>query len=242
MEFTYLAYQNMLHLLKENGYDIVTYGKGLEYKKHAILRHDVDMSLQKAVELATIEYDEGVVSTFFLLITSDFYNIFSIESRKALKRLMSFGHRIGLHFDETSYCIKSSEEMIEKILYEKRLLEQVVEKDVLVVSMHRPSKQTLELDLKIPGMYNSYSKAFFHDYKYVSDSRRKWREPVEQIIVSGEYPRLHILTHAFWYNNADVGIIEAVHQFVNGANQDRYKALNNNLTELSSIMAMQEVR
>ena len=49
-------------------------------------------------------------------------------------------------------------------------------------------------------MINSYGQTFFHDFKYLSDSRRRWREPVEEIIRSGTYDRLHILTHAFWYH------------------------------------------
>ena len=63
--------------------------------------------------------------------------------------------------------------------------------------MHRPSRWVLEADLKIPGMVNSYGKEFFQDFKYVSDSRMRWREDVMKYAIEKAYPRLHILTHAF---------------------------------------------
>ena len=104
------------------------------------------------------------------------------------------------------------------------------------VSMHRPSQATLESDLQIPGMINSYGQTFFHDFKYLSDSRRRWREPVEEIIRSGTYDRLHILTHAFWYHKADESITETVSAFIRSANAERYGQMQENITDLASIV------
>ena len=39
----------------------------------------------------------------------------------------------------------------------------------------------------VPGMINGYGKVYFKEFKYLSDSRRWWREPVEEIIESGQY-------------------------------------------------------
>ena len=102
--------------------------------------------------------------------------------------------------------------------------------------MHRPSQATLESDLQIPGMINSYGQTFFHDFKYLSDSRRRCREPVEEIIRSGTYDRLHILTHAFWYHKADESITETVSAFIRSANAERYGQMQENITDLASIV------
>ena len=122
------------------------------------------------------------------------------------------------------------------------MLSALLETPVTTVSMHRPSRATLEANLEIPGIVNSYGTMFFHDFKYLSDSRRRWREPVLDIVRSGAYDRLHILTHAFWYETEERDIAATVQAFVNQANRERYQAMSGNITDLSSIMSESEVR
>ena len=83
----------------------------------------------------------------------------------------------------------------------------------------------LDADLQIKGLINSYGKTYFKEFKYVSDSRRRWREPIEDIITSDDFKRLHILTHAFWYNDAEKSIHDSVREFVNGGNKQRYEGM-----------------
>ena len=100
---------------------------------------------------------------------------------------------------------------------------------------------TLEADLQIPGMVNSYGQTFFHDFKYLSDSRHRWREPVEDIIRGGEYDRLHILTHAFWYHEEDQDITESVGDFIRSANAERYAQMLENITDLPLIIERKDI-
>ena len=78
--------------------------------------------------------------------------------------------------------------------------------------------------------------------KYLSDSRRRWREPVLDIIGSGAYDRLHILTHAFWYHEQEESISETMRAFINCGNIERYTAMRENIMDLPSIMQESEVR
>ena len=112
---------------------------------------------------------------------------------------------------------------------------------VSTVSMHRPSRSTLEGELLIPGIVNSYGKIFFRDFKYLSDSRRSWQEPVEDIVRSGEYERLHILTHAFWYHEKDEDISRTAGDFIRSANRERYRRMAENITDIESIFPKSEV-
>ena len=98
------------------------------------------------------------------------------------------------------------------------MLGEAVGSPIRVVSMHRPRKATLDSNLMVPGMINGYGKVYFKEFKYLSDSRRWWREPVEEIIESGQYKRLHILTHAFWYEKNEQTLEETVSRFVNKPN------------------------
>lgn len=237
MEFTYQAYQAFLALLREQRYTFCGYHDHAEAERCVILRHDIDNSLPQALRLAETEAEAGVSSTYFVLLRTDFYNAASRESRRILRRLMDLGHEVGLHFDETAYGkTLTQDETRACILKECELLSALLDTPVTTVSMHRPSRATLEADLKIPGIINSYGKTFFHDFKYLSDSRRRWREPVLDIIRSGEYDRLHILTHAFWYHEQEEDLAASVGAFIRSANAERYDRMMENITDLPSIL------
>jgi len=158
----------------------------LETKRNSvILRHDMDYDIDKAVEMLKFEHELGICSTYFVLLTSDFDNVFSKSSVQKLLKIINNGHELGLHFDEMRYSRYTVEEMCRNILNEAEILQNAVNAKIAVVSMHRPSEKTLDADLKIPGMINSYGHTFFRDFKYLSDSRRRWREPAKEIIENG---------------------------------------------------------
>lgn len=241
MHFTYGAYRELLSLLKASGYAFETYHTWRDTPRCVILRHDIDQSIEAALKLGRLEAGEGVCSTYFVLLGSELYNPASSAALAGLRELRSLGHDIGLHFNEVAYS--SPEVPVEELIQrEADILSSICGFPVTTVSMHRPSKATLEADLEIPGIINSYGKTFFHDFKYLSDSRRRWREPVLDIIRSGEYDRLHILTHAFWYHEQEESISETVGSFINNGNMARYAAMRENIADLPSIMKESEVR
>lgn len=241
MEFTYSGYRRLLSLLRENGYAIAGYDNWREFPRCVILRHDIDTSLEDAVKLGELEAEAGVRSTFFVLLRTDFYNPASAKSLATIRKLREMGHEIGLHFDETSYAPVAGGEILEKMVHEADTLSMIFGFPVKSVSMHRPSRETLDANYHIPGLVNSYGKLFFRDFKYLSDSRRRWREPVEDIIRSRQYERLHILTHAFWYHEREEDITETVGRFIRAANGERYRAMSENLTDLPSVLKESEI-
>jgi len=241
MKFTYESYRGLLALLLQAGYAFETYHSWQDSKRCVILRHDIDQSIEASVAMARLEAKEGVVSTYFVLLTGAFYNTASAKALKGLREIHALGHEVGLHFDEVAYG-ETDELMEDLIRKEAEVLSRLCGFPITTVSMHRPSKATLERDLVIPGMVNSYGRTFFRDFKYLSDSRRRWRESVLDIVRSGEYDRLHILTHAFWYHEAEESLEETVRAFVNGGNIARYAAMRENIADLESIMQECEVR
>ena len=244
MNFTYESYGMLIEHLRLNGYEIADYHNWKQKSGCVILRHDIDYDLSKSVKMAQFEKKIGIKSTYFVLVTSDLYNVFSKTSEDCLKEILDCGHEIGLHFDEVRYPeLEGNIEAIrERIINESKLLESVICSKVSTVSMHRPSKLMLESDLKIPGIINSYGNDFFKGFKYLSDSRRRWREPAEDIIAKKQYERLHILTHAFWYEENEIDIHDSIVKFINNGNKNRYVTMKNNITDLSSIMSQEEVQ
>jgi len=52
-------------------------------------RHDVDSSINRAVQLARIERDEGAKATYFVMLCRKFYNIFEKSQISLLKDVMT---------------------------------------------------------------------------------------------------------------------------------------------------------
>ncbi len=239
MPFTYDWYEKLIFVARQN-YTLKDWG---DKSDGIIIRHDIDYDLHKAYEFASFEQELGVKSTYFLLLTGDFYNVFSHNSQKCIQGIVKAGHKIGLHFDETRYVGESEKNcFIGKIEWEAGILSEVVGKKVQAVSMHRPSERMLNWDLEIPDMFNTYSKEFFSNYKYFSDSRRRWREPIIEALGEKKYKNIQVLIHPFWYGGKESDIHNTVSSFVNFANLERYDYLNDNITNLNEIMTRGEVR
>lgn len=244
MNFTYESYFNLIERLRNCGYILSSYKDYPLNGQCAILRHDVDYSLRKALQLAEKENVGGVKSTYFIMITNEFYNVFSREGEGILRTITSLGHTIGLHFDEARYPndVGNPDSVIKKIRYEADILARVTEKPVEMMSMHRPSRNIIDANLKIPGIINTYGEEFFRNFKYLSDSRRRWREPIEEIIEQRKEKRIQILVHPFWYGEEEIDMKTSIIEFVNGANKERYMNFMDNFSDLSDVMALSEVK
>ena len=241
MDFTYVGYLELINLLKEKNYQFCNYFNYEDYDKSVILRHDIDNLLNKALEMARLEYENNIISTFFVLLSTDFYNVFSKKSNKILKEIISLGHHIGLHFDGNKYEILNAKELEYWVERESEILGYAIDKEIKVVSMHRPSKWIVENNIQFERIINSYSKKFLLDFKYLSDSRMHWREDVLGIIVNEKYNRLHILTHSFWYSHKNETINEKLMEFIDNAKIEQYYSLKDNIKDLDEIICKEDI-
>lgn len=236
--FTYQGYEDLIFVLRAHGYSFADYNNWNKFTNPVIVRHDIDYSLEKALQLARIERKTGVQSTYFVLLTSEFYNVFSAKAQECFTELQALGHTVGLHFDEKRYpaIFGDPQKCKEQIMKEASVLANALDTPITAVSMHRPSREMLEANLHIPGMINSYGNAFFKEFKYLSDSRRHWREPVAEIIAKEQFPKLHILTHPFWYHEREETLQETVMTFIEEGTKARYAAMKENIRDIESIL------
>ena len=235
-DFTYEGYRELLALLRNEGYAFASYHDWAQQDRPVILRHDIDYDVTAALKFAQVEADFGAKSTYFALLRNGLYNCLSPENIALLKNIASLGHDIGLHFDEKAYPAGS--DMMAAIQWEARVLSDMLELPITSVSMHRPSEACLKGNWEIPGMVNSYDRTYFNQpFKYVSDSRRRWREPVYSVIRSGDHSRLHVLTHAFWYHDTASTLKGTIQAFVDTAPNNRKALLAQNFTDLDDVLA-----
>lgn len=241
IKFTYEGYLELLDLLGKKEYEVTGYRDWKRHDRCVILRHDVDCDLQKALEFARLEHRLGVRSTYFVLLTSNFYNPNSCRNRRILAEIQDMGHTVGLHFDEMAYPDDTGipDRISNDIEDEMKKLSDILGKRVDVFSYHRPTREILDSEINMHGGgINSYSNIFFRQFKYLSDSRMHWREPVLDIVKSGNFERLHILTHPFWYHDEEKSMREVLSDFINRAGTERYSDLDDNFTNLGDVMEM----
>ncbi|MEO1926822.1 MAG: hypothetical protein ABGY08_12680 [Gammaproteobacteria bacterium] len=135
---------------------------------YIILRHDVDMDIYPAYLVSKIEKKLAIRSTFFIMLTSPYYNPCSSENRDMIRKMVEDGHEIGLHFDPTIYLGASIKELVVKAKFESSILESITGKKVLSVSLHNPGEHGNYVHLD--GFINAYHSDYFSKEKYISDS------------------------------------------------------------------------
>jgi len=235
-DFTYSAYDSLINLINKNGYRFTNYHNSADDgKKQCIIRHDVDSRLEKTVRLGEIEYNNDLSSTYFVLLRTDMYNVFSKRCVEFFNRLQSLGHEIGLHFDEGFFAEKDYD-IKREIKNEAAILSEAIGQEVRVVSMHRPSEKTLGADYQFDNIVNSNSKKFFKEFKYLSDSRMFWRENVEDAVCSEKYRKIHLSLHPGWYSEEKNTMAGNLRGFIDSAKDERYKFLSENIYDLETIL------
>lgn len=237
MEFTYNAVIELLHLIKQRGYEFCDYSSADETEKAVILRHDVDLDVEAAYRMAKIENNLGIKSTYFFLVGSEFYNLLSKKTEKTIRDILLMGHQIGLHFDPMKYYIKTENDYIAAVTEECSVLRHIFgDKTVCVFSIHRPSKNLLDSDISVDGIINAYSNRFFKEYEYFSDSRMYWKKDVLSAVNGSKYNRMQILIHPIWYADTNSDIIGRLSAFCADKQAAIYENLNDNISDFNSII------
>lgn len=182
-DFSKASYAEIITCALQNNYLIGSFNKMLNKKeKSLILRHDIDISLEIALEMAIFENSLGVSSTFFVMCTNDFYNIANVNSRKILYDIKKLGHEIGLHWDSRLYRQESAELFYNDFNSEKHFLESIIQEEVLSASQHNPFVSPL-INIDDIIKYEAYSTKIKNNWEYVSDSAMRWRQhtPIDLI-------------------------------------------------------------
>lgn len=204
-KFTYDYYKELICRLREV-YDFTTFYEGKKNVKTdrplVIMRHDIDMDLEAAVRMSSLEKELGVLSTYFFMVRCPLYNVFSGSGAEMVREVLAAGHQLGLHFDCALYQDIAVDKLNTYISKECGLLERFFGRPVGAVSFHRPGH--LELSgVELEKWPNSYERVFLEKFKYFSDSRGIWKygDPIES---EAFYVRenLHILTHPIWWTSA----------------------------------------
>lgn len=167
----------------------------IQEKNDLILRHDIDFDIGLAKKIAIQEHDLGICSTFFFLMRSPFYNILEKENFESINLIKELGHEISIHFDSNYYSdIKKGVE------YELSLFNELFGIEPKIISIHRPDELFIKNKIDIGGIAHTYEPKYFHDIKYIADSRGSFRygHPFESKEFKNNYS-IHLCIHPIWW-------------------------------------------
>ena len=168
--FTRDGYRDLLERALGAGYEFAAFDSGDGVPGRCLLRHDVDVELGAALELARIEAELGVSSTYFVMLRSAFYNLFGRDNHDAVHALVGLGHRIGLHYDAAykppGEVTRSHAASIE---LEAAFLESMFSIPVRTVSFHQPSFGPDPGEMHPRGLVSAWNMP---GYAYVSDANK----------------------------------------------------------------------
>lgn len=217
-DFSEFSYRELLGLAKSR-WNFITYTNFEIKGKTALWRHDVDVSIHRALRLAEIEHEEGVVSTYFLMLHSAYYNLLEPAIVRRVESILKLGHAIGLHFDPSFYGdqIYSKDRLLGFLEREKTILESCFRVPVTAFSWHNPTRgEWLSIDDDTcSGMVNAYGSSIRKQYTYVSDSNGFWRyDCLRDILENGKEEKLHVLTHPEWWQKMVLSPRERIYRCI----------------------------
>jgi len=199
VKFSKNSYQELISQMKQSGYffDLFSELSGYHRKHSSIfLRHDVDTSMEFAYDMSVLEADKGVYSTYFVMLRSPMYNLFSRRNAFFLECIVAQGHEIGLHYDAGfDWKLKNHHESIH---FEAGVLAELTGQPVRSFSFHQPSSEVISQKIAIPGLVNVYSDARLSSHEYISDSNRDWRGK-DVLSNINERKNIQLLTHPMWW-------------------------------------------
>jgi hypothetical protein len=95
-------YLDFVNKATQHGFSFVQFRDFLNasalQEPYIVLRHDIDFAPGYSLELAQLECDAGIRSTFFVLVDGQFYDPLQTNVIRQIRQIHALGHEIGLHF------------------------------------------------------------------------------------------------------------------------------------------------
>lgn len=206
-KFRFCLFSEASEVLEEHAAAQTTMGCKL------FLRHDIDISLERAVAMAEIENELEIEATYMAMADSKLYGLNDSNSIDALSKIRRMGHEIGLHI-----CLPqdSKVDFVKKsIIPACEKLEDAIGSPVLSFAFHKtgraedPKNRLYGMPLKIFDKVNAYAakltgftqKPTPSLKRYFSDSSGCFREPPLEKLKNYNEPLLQLLIHPIWWGH-----------------------------------------
>ena len=163
--------------------------------------------------MAELEASRGIRASYFVQLTSQFYNALEPRVIARLRRIAELGHDIGIHFEP------SGDAPEERLALEARTLESALNVLVRVFSLHNPTTYDAALfeANKEAGLINASAPVWRREFVYCSDSNGLWRHrSLAEVIADTKTQNIYALTHPEWWQDKAMAPRERVKRCVDG--------------------------
>ncbi|PID94136.1 MAG: hypothetical protein CSA95_04355 [Bacteroidetes bacterium] len=177
MDFTINAYRELLFVLKNKGYEFITfqeYCKNTVYDKVIILRHDVDLLPYNSLRFAQIQAEFGVKGSYYFRAVPESWD------EAVIKDIAKLGHEVGYHYENMDTARGDVQAAKQDFEHNLEALRQLV--DVQTICMHGSPRSSYDnKDLWKDNSYRDYGimgepyfDMDFDDFFYLTDTGRRW--------------------------------------------------------------------
>lgn len=213
-DFTLKAYEEFLIKLdKTHSFQTFNDYKESTNDKKIVLRHDIDYSLSYAYEMAKLEHSLGIKSTYFLLFSSEYYNMLDQKNITLAKKIYDLGHEVGLHYDVK--VMQSNIHIDPKVVIDQhvKMLSLLTGKEVKSIAMHNPSINGEDIFKELP-LNNAYSSVYLNSGAYFSDSCMAWRNEFMNYYKEDSFPdKFQLLIHPILWTERKLDRLEKLDYF-----------------------------
>ena len=241
--FSYESYTDIIEKV-DSKLPIVDFSDVLINKldKFCIVRHDIEFSVDRALELANVESMFGINSTYTVQLRNNTYNALSEKNIKAVKEIRKLGHHIGLHQNPPQM---DDGELVDYITKDIETLEHYYGFEVDRYAFHRcgSNPRLLEKYFEVPNKINCYAKEFFHYFNgekpkelrvhYLADSNHLWKYGHPLDLDFNEVDKLQLLTHP--YSWSLVGIPDNYDNYTKLINERNLELIHSMSTETKTF-------
>jgi len=198
---SYSEYRKILKRLRETG-RLCSFEEAQSRDSFIVLRHDIEFSIPKALQMALIERRSGVKSVYYVQTGNRAYNPFASENLVLLRIIATLGHKIGLHYRQ------DDEYYQDEIMRQAEFLSVALGIPVTSFSTHRPKADSEYDKYNVLGLINAYGKEFFTrtdnpeeaEVKYITDSKFRWNYGYPSAEVLAKHDRVQVLVHPFQWS------------------------------------------
>ena len=226
-DFRYTCFRQLLHTARSH-FTAHRLGEALKLLPNngspiLFLRHDVKISLHKALRMAEIEHEYGLPATYLVRCDSPLYSLSGRQARILLMELVQMGHEVGLHFD-LAHETRQSPSYLRLIESEIHLacerIEQIICRPVRSLSFQRTIPLLSGGPLLINGCINADSEELRE--WCLSDSGGKWSksDPLSQL-THPTGPMLQLILHPIWWGDEQKPAPQRLQEFFELATREK---------------------
>ena len=241
--FSYDEYKEIISLIQEY-LPIVDFNDVIDNNldKYCVIRHDVEYSLDRALELAKLENELNIKSTYCIQVRNNIYNAISDKNIELVKQIHTLGHEIALHQDPPAGLDDFG--LQKYLLQDIGVLSMYYDLPIKIFSYHRPKQEYLQKYFTVKDLINTNGNKFFHyfngkgtikpeerDVTYLADSNHLWKWGDPKDVDFSKINKLQMNMHPYSWSKEGFENLENTIQVV----KERTQELTHSMTEIKTF-------